>query len=174
MNRAIASRLFSCLLCILLVLPSSIADQLKTEKLEVQIVSQNEKTKKLAERMESYGYYKSALHYYKMLEQQTKLSDEERAEVENKIKAVRKKLEQKYAKNNLPDLDEMLHVENVKSKPSEEVSLTRPEAFPKTRINKKKWFIGAAIVIGVSIIAYAVNRNLRKKKSSESSATVTF
>jgi ACT domain-containing protein len=169
MNRAIIDRLFSFLLCILLVLPSSFAESLK-----VEVVSQNEKTVKLAERMESYGYYKSALHYYKMLEQQTNLSIEERAEVENKIKAVQQKLDNKYAKNNLPDLDEMLHVENVATEPAEQVSLVRPESFPKTRINKKKWFIGAAIVIGVGIIAYAVNRNLRKKKSNESTVVVEF
>lgn len=169
MNRAIIKRLFSFFLCTLLVLPSSFAESLK-----VEVVSQNEKTKKLAERMESYGYYKSALHYYKMLEQQTNLSPEERLEVENKIKEVQQKLEQKYAKNNLPDLDEMLHVETVTTKPVEEVSLARPETFPKTRINKKKWIIGTAIVIGIGIIAYAVNRNLRKKKSSDSSIGVSF
>ena len=133
MSRAITRHIISLCLCFLLV-----CSNIAAENLDIVVVTQNEKTKRLAERMESYGYFKSALHYYKMLQQQTDLSESERKEVEQKISEVQHKLDKKYAKNNLPDLDEMLHIETVATKPLEEETEERPETFPKTRINKKK------------------------------------
>jgi len=135
-------------------------------------VSEVSKTKLLAERMESYGYYKSALHYYKLLQLETSLSVEERKVIELKIEEVNQRLEKKYAKNNLPDLDEMLHVETVSKTSLEQLSLEKPEAFPKTRIDKKKWLIGTLIVVGVGVIAYAVNQNLRKKDDQSPTTTI--
>ena len=162
MNRAIIRRFVGVLLCVVLVSTGTFAD----ETLDV-VIAEKEKTLRLAERMESYGYYKSALHYYKILELQTNLSEVERKDVELKIKWIERKIEKKYSGNKLPDLDEMLHVKKVKTKPKEEVSLTRPETYPSTRIDKKKWFIGAVVVIGIGLIAYSVDKNLRKKEEKE-------
>lgn len=168
-SRAVYHKYLSGLLSVMLVLTC-----IQAENLDVSVVTSQEKSLRLAERMESYGYFKSALHYYKLVQLEPNLSKEERKRINLKIEMIQSKFSKKNPVVTLPDLDEMLHVNTVATAVTEKVSRERPESFPKTRINKKKWFIGSLIVIGVGVIAYTVNKNLRKKSSSTSTIEIGF
>ena len=70
LNKVSLQKIISCFLSVMLCLACLQAEQSKVSVVDGQ---SKDKTLKLAERMESYGYYKSALHYYKLVRLEPKL-----------------------------------------------------------------------------------------------------
>jgi hypothetical protein len=129
----------------------------------------------LAERLESYGYQKSALHYYQKIYRTAELGEDQLLLLSEQIDRLRLMVAKPEEKKSLPDLEVMLHFDGpqvIDSKDelgkASEVTLEnsevlRPQEFPSNRINKKKWILGTLAVIGVSLVAYKVTKHLRKK-----------
>lgn len=129
----------------------------------------------LAEKLEGYGYGRSALHYYKKIYRTADLSSAQLIQFEEKMSALEDRLKQKNPPNpKLPDLEVMLHSEQLVALPDldphyasektmSNTDRVRPQEFPSNRINKKKWLMTTLAIVGVSWVAYKVNRHLRKK-----------
>jgi hypothetical protein len=138
----------------------------------------------LAERLESYGYQRSALHYYQKIYRTAELGEDQLLLLSNQIERIGQLVSQTEKTKELPDLEVMLHFDgqtvvgpdNMLGKPSEVTiqnsDILRPQEFPSNRINKKKWILGTLAVIGVSLVAYKVTKHLRQKNPSAPNTVV--
>lgn len=128
----------------------------------------------LAERLEAYGYGKSALHYYQKIYRTAELGEDQLLSLDEQIKRLEALVYATEKTKELPDLEVMLHFD--KATPSsvddlgrasqvtmENSEVLRPQEFPSNRINKKKWILSTLAVIGVSLVAYKVTKHLRQK-----------
>ena len=144
--------------------------------LHAELSSEHQEKLQLARRLDNYGYHQSALHYYKMVERNASLNEQERKDLVQEITAVEKKMATKKispADANLPELDDFPQIkisESFKAKTHADAPLD-PREFPATRINKKKWILSSLAIIGVSIIAYKVNKQMHKKPGNQIEVT---
>lgn len=125
---------------------------------------QSQKLFQLAKRLEKFGYYNSAQHYYQILYRDPKVEKSMRDLIEKRLVALNTELNKKEKKS-LPDLEDFSHfkVKNKVEKAIQDKNIASHE-FPSPRINKKKWLIRTLVVAGVGFVAYRVNRHLRRKE----------
>lgn len=123
---------------------------------------------RLAERLDQFGYHKSALHYYKILQRNPNLDSEMRSRVEASVTDLEKEVGSLPKTKVLPEMEAFpqMKIEESLEDLSEQQKKLHPHDFPHTRINKKKWILTAVAIVGISIVAYRVNKNLRKKPTN--------
>jgi hypothetical protein len=137
----------------------------------------------LAERLESYNYDKSALHYLKKIYRtSTDLNTEQLEQLNSHIESLEAKISLATPQHALPDLEVMLHFDapakvNNSDTDLDKVSLVdakalRPDNFPSTRIDKKKWIIRGLIAVGVGVVAYKVHEHLNKEDPPQPNTVV--
>ena len=145
-----------------------------------------QKDLELSDRLESYRYDKSALYYLKKVYRTgASLTPSQLQLLDEQIQMLEKRIGESVPARPLPDLEVMVHFNapektNTGDVDLDKVSMTdteklRPENFPSTHIDKKKWLIRTLIVVGVSFVAYKIIENNQHPKTEEpNSVTITF
>lgn len=142
-----------------------------------------QKDLELADRLESYRYDKSALYYLKRVYRTTpNLTPTQLALLDEQIQMIEKRIGDAVPTKPLPNLEVMMHFDPPTKAPTgdldlDKVSTTenqalRPENFPSTRIDKKKWVIRTLIAVGIGVVAYKIIDNSNRKKPPEPNSVV--
>ncbi|MBF0196221.1 MAG: hypothetical protein HQL32_00855 [Planctomycetes bacterium] len=159
---------------------SSKTVQKEKESEPAKHISEQERLYSLAKRLENFGYYSSAEHYYKILARDDSTTKKMRETISNKLEILKqKKLKKRKEEHRLPDLDAIPHFNVSKSLLSSNVKNTEspipPKEFASSRINKKKWIVSTLITVAVGYTAYRLHKHFTKPEPPvPNSITIKF